>query len=112
MHVERLVMYDYHDCAYYWARHLRRKSRKGSKSTRLRRVVFVRDGFTCQNEDCGRIFKVSEKWNGEHIPGLSLGHVIPKAQGGGRTISNLRAQCLSCNNKLGNKVWESEVGRY
>lgn len=104
MHLERLIMYDYHDCAYYWQRHLKRKARrKTTKSTRLRRIVFVRDGFSCL--DCKQVFETPEDWNGENIKGLTLGHIIPKAQGGSRTPENLGAQCEKCNRKLGNNIW-------
>lgn len=110
MHIERLIMYDFHDAAYYYARHIKRKNRKGSKATRLRRVVFVRDGFTCQ--ECLKKFEVSTDWNGQHVPGLTLGHVVPKSHGGPRTVANLRAQCGPCNTKLDNRVWESQLGLY
>lgn len=112
MHLERLIYEDYYDCAYYYRRHMRKKNRpqRVSKSTRLRKVIFVRDNFTCQQ--CKKVFKKPEKWNGAHIPGLTLGHVIPRSHGGGRTLKNLRAQCEPCNTKLGNLVWVEELNKY
>jgi hypothetical protein len=79
----------------------------------LRRDVYIRDRFTCQDRDCGRQF-ISEKtlarddfcYDGLHnVRGLTLGHVIPKSKGGGYTLDNIKAQCQQCNNRLGDNVW-------
>lgn len=76
----------------------------GQKRIRnLRIFVYNRDGFTCR--DCKRVFERPKPYLGEIIEGLTLGHIIPKSQGGRRTRKNLIAQCRKCNNKLGNRVW-------
>lgn len=77
----------------------------------IRREVFIRDNFQCQS--CGEQFEVPEYYNGgRDIPGLTLGHVIPKMLGGKFIPINLRAQCVPCQERLGNRIWETEVRRY
>lgn len=77
----------------------------------IRREVFIRDHFQCQG--CGKQFEEPEYYNGlRGIPGLTLGHVIPKMLGGKFIPVNLRAQCIPCQEKLGNRIWETEVRRY
>jgi 5-methylcytosine-specific restriction endonuclease McrA len=77
----------------------------------IRREVFIRDDFQCQS--CGKQFKKPQYYNGRKgISGLTLGHVIPKMLGGKFIPANLRAQCIPCQEKLGNKIWETEVRRY
>ena len=79
----------------------------------LRRDVYIRDRFTCQNKGCGRQF-ISEAtlaredfvYDGLHnVRGLTLGHIIPKSQGGPYSMENIKAQCQPCNNRLGDNVW-------
>lgn len=79
----------------------------------LRREVYIRDHFTCQNKGCGRQF-ISEStlaredfsYDGLHnVRGLTLGHIVPKSQGGPYSLDNIKAQCQPCNNRLGDKVW-------
>lgn len=57
-----------------------------------RRGVFARDDFTCQY--CGRrpLLRV-----------LTVDHVVPRVQGGGRTWQNLVAACASCNRRKGGR---------
>ena len=74
---------------------------------RLKRTIFRRDNFTCQERSCGRVFVPPKGYDGSQpIDGLTLGHVIPRARGGAYTIDNLRAECYDCNHKRGNQVWE------
>lgn len=79
------------------------KGRSPEEMRRLRRAVFPRDHFRCR--DCNRRFRRPSGWKGEGILGLTLGHVIPKSQGGRWQISNLIAQCDSCNNELDDEPW-------
>lgn len=74
----------------------------------IRRQVFVRDGFTCQ--DCNKKFEAPEKYTGRlGIEGLTLGHIIPRCLKGHFSPENLRAQCDKCNDKLGNRIWAKEL---
>lgn len=69
----------------------------------LRLEVFVRDGFRCR--DCGRQFTPPEDYYGQGVPGLTLGHVIPKSFDGEYVAANLIAQCQECNDDLADEVW-------
>jgi len=59
---------------------------------RLRKEVYERDNFTCQN--CGSLG--GQKGNTE----LHAHHVVPKAKGGGHHLSNLKTLCKSCHNAV------------
>lgn len=80
--------------------------KKPSKSTvtKMRRLVFPRDNWTCQ--DCGLHIppKSEDELAGRYAPSviqgwLELDHVIPKARGGLFIASNLRAACSPCNRR-------------
>lgn len=58
-----------------------------------RRNIFIRDNYTCQY--CGKRKSVKE---------LQLEHVIPRAQGGIDSWTNLVCSCGKCNNKKGAKT--------
>lgn len=74
---------------------------------RMRREVFARDWWTCQ--DCGRrILPTCEReWAGVNVPGaflpvtLTLDHIEPYIDGGLFIAANLRAACSSCNSRRG-----------
>jgi len=53
-----------------------------------RRNIYARDNSTCQY--CGKKMPTDE---------LNLDHVVPKAQGGQGTWTNLTTSCIKCNNK-------------
>jgi len=57
-----------------------------------RRGVLARDHYTCQY--CGR--QPGRK-------GLTVDHVVPRAQGGPKTWENLVAACAACNRKKGGR---------
>lgn len=81
--------------------------KKTSPIQRKNIAVYGRDNFTCR--DCFKEFDHPEPYNGEPIPGLTKGHIIPDAQGGPATVENLIAQCGECNQALGNNVWNPDV---
>lgn len=56
-------------------------------STELRRAVYERDGYRCQ--ECG-------DWHD-----LTLDHIHPVSKGGRSTYENLRTLCRSCNSSKG-----------
>ncbi len=60
-----------------------------------RRNLFARDRNTCQY--CGKHFATSE---------LSIDHVLPRAQGGGDSWTNLVCSCVKCNAKKGGRTPE------
>jgi 5-methylcytosine-specific restriction endonuclease McrA len=55
--------------------------------------VFRRDNFTCQfcRDQPG-------------VPNLTFDHVLPRAQGGKTTWSNIVTACLPCNSRKGNRT--------
>jgi len=55
-----------------------------------RRNIFIRDRFQCQY--CGKKPTLSK---------LTLDHVVPVAQGGGKTWTNIVTACMPCNQKKG-----------
>lgn len=71
---------------------------------RLRRSVFRRDGFRCR-DNCGIEVVPPPGWDGEGIPGLTLGHIIPQQMGGSWSVLNLITQCKRDNEELANQVW-------
>lgn len=78
----------------------------------IRRYVYIRDDFTCQ--DCEKRFPPAdpENYTGRTgIDGLTLGHIIPRSLRGHFAPDNLRAQCEECNTKLGNQIWVKELRR-
>lgn len=72
---------------------------------RIRRKVFIRDGFTCQS--CGLVFTCPDEWDGSRVwhedgrTELTVDHVVPRSQGGPFTVDNLRACCEPCNQERG-----------
>lgn len=58
-----------------------------------RRNIFARDGNRCQY--CGQKFPTSE---------LSLDHVVPRAQGGKASWTNIVCACTECNKKKGGRT--------
>ena len=58
-----------------------------------RRNIYARDQNQCQY--CGRSFSTSE---------LSLGHVVPRSQGGKASWDNIVCACLDCNIKKGGRT--------
>lgn len=60
-----------------------------------RKSVFARDAFMCQY--CGKTFMAED---------LTLDHVLPRAQGGTTTWSNVCCACVPCNQTKANKTPE------
>jgi 5-methylcytosine-specific restriction endonuclease McrA len=58
-----------------------------------RRNIYARDGSRCQY--CGKRFSSSE---------LSLDHVVPRAQGGKASWTNIVCACTECNKKKGGRT--------
>ncbi len=58
-----------------------------------RRNIYARDRNVCQY--CGSSFPTSE---------LTLDHIVPRAQGGKSTWSNLVCCCVACNSKKGGRT--------
>jgi 5-methylcytosine-specific restriction endonuclease McrA len=55
--------------------------------------IYLRDACTCQY--CARAFAPEE---------LTFDHVVPVAQGGGRSWENIVACCVSCNRRKDNRT--------
>jgi len=73
----------------------RRYVRPKNKVLFNRKMVYLRDNYTCQY--CGEQFQAKE---------LTLDHVKPKSLGGGSSWSNLVTCCGTCNWLKGAKVIE------
>lgn len=65
-------------------------ARRPSIPPSLRKAVYERDEYTCQ--DCGT------------HDALSLDHIIPFSLDGEDTLENLRTLCTPCNSRRGNRV--------
>ena len=75
----------------------------------LRKRVFIRDSFTCQN--CGiQAQEVPEDYSGgltvytEDRIEFQVDHIKPRCRGGENSISNLRCLCQPCNSKKGGRL--------
>ncbi len=58
-----------------------------------KREVLRRDNYTCQ-------------YCGQHVPFLTVDHVIPRHLGGGHVWENLVAACPHCNHRKGGRTVE------
>jgi hypothetical protein len=71
---------------------------------RFKRVIFVRDNFTCQ------ACRVKPTWINEHgvilpdLNKLAVDHIYPFAKGGKTEISNLQCLCRKCNSRKRDKL--------
>jgi hypothetical protein len=77
---------------------------------RFKRVVFLRDEFTCQA--CG-LKPVFTNPHGIELPDLSalaVDHKIPLARGGKTELPNLQTLCRKCNSDKGDKLHWSPKG--
>jgi 5-methylcytosine-specific restriction endonuclease McrA len=75
----------------------------------VRRSVYERDGWTCQ--ECGTSFADAIPPRIHHAPYLpevgylQIDHIVPVARGGAvRDVDNLRALCERCNMRKGARV--------
>lgn len=102
-------IYDDHSDVYFYLTKFDSSDPYAGMSTNKRRKrnrrinVFERDGFMCV--DCKRVFEVPVDWDGEFIEGLTMGHIVPRNDGGTFTYDNLISQCEKCNNDLADRVW-------
>lgn len=64
--------------------------RKQPIPAKLRKQIFERDGYRCQ--ECG-------DWHD-----LAVDHVMPESKGGPMTLDNLRTLCRSCNSRKGDRL--------
>lgn len=99
------------------------KKRRSKVSYKSRRIVFVRDNFTCQR--CGWSPGITENYDGRYTVGgtdtsirgkrarksgrpgfryLELDHIHPYSLGGSSTVDNLQALCDFCNLSKGATV--------
>jgi 5-methylcytosine-specific restriction endonuclease McrA len=69
------------------------RNRHNEKFPFKKRVVFMRDGHTCQY--CGKKL---------HRDDCTLDHVTPKVRGGKSTYTNCVTACMPCNLKKGDKM--------
>lgn len=74
-------------------RRVKRTGRRSSISPKLRRQVFLRDGFKCQ--ECGAMPSQNR-----HVF-LEVDHIIPDCKGGSNDLSNLQTLCDVCNSGKG-----------
>jgi len=58
-----------------------------------KREILRRDDYTCQ-------------YCGQHLPHLTIDHVIPRRLGGKHSWDNLVAACPSCNHRKGGRTLE------
>lgn len=71
---------------------------------RFKRVVFIRDTFTCQV--CS-LRPVTQNEHGIEIPAiglLAIDHIFPYSKGGKTEPGNLRVLCRVCNGRKSDKV--------
>jgi 5-methylcytosine-specific restriction endonuclease McrA len=73
---------------------LLRAFRRHKKPVKFSRVnIYARDKYRCQY--CGKKSTMSE---------LTYDHVVPRAQGGKTTWTNIVAACMDCNARKGNRT--------
>jgi len=73
---------------------------------RFKRVVFIRDNFTCQMPGCGLHPTIANE-HGLVIPAiglLAIDHIYPYSKGGKTDPSNLQVLCRKCNAKKRDKT--------
>ena len=79
-------------------------ARKGHKlPEKTRNEVLERDNFRCQARCSPKCSVTTE---------LQIGHIVPWAQGGSDSLSNLRVECKSCNLHLNGKVQAERLHKY
>jgi 5-methylcytosine-specific restriction endonuclease McrA len=73
---------------------LERMIRRPRPAVRLtKREILRRDEFTCQ-------------YCGQHLPYLTIDHIIPRRLGGKHSWENLVAACPPCNHRKGSRTLE------
>lgn len=70
-----------------------RRGYGGKKWELMRRRIFRRDNYVCQ--DCGRICVEGDEDEGRWP---HCDHIRPKSQGGGEDVDNLQTMCGRCHN--------------
>lgn len=85
---------------------VRPRNRSKAGKARMRRLVFPRDNWACQ--DCGLQFTpaTEQELSGRLAPWvgwicLELDHIVPYSRGGLFVEANLRALCSTCNRSKG-----------
>jgi len=71
-----------------------RRGYGGKRWEGLRRAVFRRDKYICQEPECGRL---CHEGAADERARPHCDHIVPRSQGGGDTIQNLQTLCASCN---------------
>lgn len=64
---------------------------------RIRKVVYARDGWTCQ--DCGVMTLNFRDSRANPKRRVQAHHILPRRQGGGDELENLVTLCMSCHHK-------------
>lgn len=76
----------------------------------MRRLIFERDGFTCQYcgfdglTPDGTIRRIPWGWNSSRVT-LDIDHIYPRSKGGWDVLANLLTACVWCNLEKGAREW-------
>ena len=74
---------------------------------RFKRVVFLRDEFTCQACGARPTFVNAHGLELPDLNQLACDHIIPVARGGETVLGNLQTLCRKCNAEKGDKLdWQ------
>lgn len=79
----------------------RRKGLRGRKAQETKKRILERDGYQCQDIQCGALVQGTKD--------SILDHVTPLSQGGTHDDSNLQILCLDCSRRKTQR--ESQEGR-
>jgi len=69
-------------------------------SSRLRRAIFERDGYTCRACMSRVVYFGNTASPHRPTPG-AVDHIIPRARGGQNNPENLQLLCITCNSQKG-----------
>lgn len=77
-----------------------RKGFRGAKRMEAKKRILERDGYVCQNPQCGCLL--------EGMKDSILDHIIPLSRGGTHDDENLQSLCLDCSRKKTHKESRGE----